>query len=344
MRHLLIISLIIISLVIAGCGNDASQTDKLEAKPISQIQEENGMPVRVKEVKPTTLENWKTYSGDLEGAEQVIVKGMLGDNIQQINVKIGDRVEKDQVVAVYETDNPTANYRQAKIALENTEKLYNRMKAVFAEGGISQQDMDNIESQYKVAQENFNATEKLIRVKSPIKGIVVDVFVEPGEPVKSGDKICKIAQINKLRAKVYVDEIDMNEFHLGQTVQIKWNALPDEAFEGTIHKISISADPEKRGFMVEALINNENDKLRPGAFVNVAIQTINKQDVIIADRQVILRDGAEKFVFVAADNKALKRAVQTGQEAADDLEIVSGLTPGELLIIEGQSLLSDQQR
>lgn len=343
MRNLFIL-LILAVFVITSCSQDDTSNNTLEAKPISQIQEENGIPVRVQTVELTTLEGWKTYTGDVQGAEQVTVYGKLDDNIQTIKVKTGDRIEKDQVVAIYETDNPQANYRQAKIALDNAEKMFSRMKAVFDEGGISQQQMDDVEVGYKVALENFNATSKMINVKSPISGQVVDVFVETGEPINPGDPICKIAKINQLKTEVEVDESDLYYFQTGQHALVTWNALPDETFNGKIDRISISADPETRTFTVDVLIDNEDEKLRPGAFVKIAIQTTNKPDVIAVDNRVIEFDNEQPFVYIIDNNIARKTTISLGEESGEFVEITNGLNLGDALVVEGQTLLADAKK
>ncbi|MFC1852455.1 efflux RND transporter periplasmic adaptor subunit [candidate division CSSED10-310 bacterium] len=334
----------ILSLTSAGCSKDNKSVDKLKAKPISQIQEEIGIPVRVTPVKLTRLEKWQTYTGDVEGAEQVTVFGALGDIIDKVHVKTGEQVNKDQVVASYETDNPTARYRQAQIALTDSEKFYQRMKAVYDADGISQQKMDNLESQYKLAQENFKATAKLINVKSPIAGVVVDVFVEDGEPLKPGGEICKVARISRLKTTVSVDENDVYHFKKGQDVHITWSAVPQEMFTGKIQKISLSVDPKLRSFTVEIMIENEKGRLRPGAFVNVAIRTLNKHDVITVARHVVTRNEDKASVFVVENKKAIKKEIKLGQESGNIVEVTAGLIPGDLLVVEGHTLLRDQNK
>ncbi|MBN1550272.1 efflux RND transporter periplasmic adaptor subunit [bacterium] len=337
-----IIGLVIMAFILTGCNRTADTEDKLESKSVSQIQQEKGIPVRVEPVELARLETWKSYTGDVEGAEQVTIYGSLGDVLDKIHVTIGDCVEKDQIVASYETDNPSAKYRQAEIAMDTHEKLYQRMTAVYQAGGTSQQTMDEIESQYKVARENFHATAKLINVKSPISGVVVDVFVESGEPINPGDQICKVARIDSLKTTVEVDENDIVHFEKGQDVRVTWRALPDQIFMGKIHEIAMSADPEQRSFAVEILIDNENNMLRSGVFVTVDIRILNKDNVIIVPRNAVFRNDTEAFVFIAQDGKAVKKTVQLGLESGNRIEIISGLDLGDLLIIEGQTMVDDQ--
>lgn len=340
-----LLTLLIVTLfLIQGCSPHNGTDPKLEAKPIRRIQAENGIPVRVKTIELTTLEGWKSYAGDVEGADQVTVFGMLGDNIEAVNVKIGDYVEKDHVVAVYETDNPQANYRQAQLALENAEKMYNRMKAVFDEGGISRQKIDDVETNYRLALENFKATSKMINIKSAIDGQVVDVFVEAGEPLNPGDPICKIAKTAVLKTEVDVDESDIYLVRKDQEVRISWQALPEEIFSGRVDRISLSADPETRAFTVEILIDNKNKKLRPGAFVTVAIRTINKTGVIAIDNRIIERAAGQPFVYTVQNGAARQTPLTLGQPANELVEVVEGLQVGDVVVVEGQTLLSDAKK
>lgn len=333
----IVLSILLIFLLVS-CSKDE---EVKEVASISKMQESKGTPVRVTTVEMGDLEKWSDYSSVLEGSEQTTVFGMLNDELEKIHVKIGDKVQKDQVIAQFAQDTPEAKYKQAKINLDTVEKTYNRMKKVFESGGISRQEFDNIEAQYKVAQENLNSTKKMVYVKAPISGIVVDVIAKEGRRISPADPVCKIARFNNLKTTVYVDEKDINYYTKGQKVFVKWDALKGEKFEGTIKKISLSADPEMRGFAVEIDIPNPDNKLRPGIFVDIEIRIEDIKNIISVPRQTILKEGEKEYVYIIESGKAVKKYIETGIENGTKIQVTAGLNIGDALVYEGHNILSN---
>ena len=341
-KILFMLSIAAVMTVLISCSDSKAETTKVES--IAQIQQREGRPVVVEKVKKTNLEKWSDYTGDLEGTEQVTVFSMLGDDLKDVNVAIGDIVKKDEVVAEFSTDNVAAKYKQAKIGMETVEKTYNRMKSVYEAGGFSKQKLDEVEAQYKVAVENFNATSKLIKIKTPISGVIVDVFVDKGERVGPKTPICKVAKISELKTTIYIDESEIINFSKGQYVDVRWDAYKNKKFNGRVNKISLSADPKKRGFAVEILVDNSKMLLKPGIFADINVRTTNKSDIIKIPRTAIMKNDERKYIFVSKNNIAERKEVTTGLESGNFVEIISGLNVDENLIIDGQSLLNDKAK
>jgi len=327
-------------LLLTSCGKEKAEA----AKPISQIQEENGIPVRVTAVVKSNLSAWKDYSGVLEGKEQMVMYGMLGDELKKIHVKIGDRVKKDQVLAEYSNENPQAQNRQAQIGFETIEKTYNRVKTIYQSGGVSKQQLDEVEAQYKVAKENLSASGKLLVIKSPIDGVVTDKFVDIGQIIDSKTPVFKIAKIDQLKALIFIDEAQINSYHPGQSAKIVWESDKKNEFSGKIEKISLSAIPERRGFQAEISIDDPAKILKPGMFVTVNLEVSRLSNVLHVNRTALREEGGKTFVFVAANGKAVKKEITLGRDTGFDVEILSGLAEGDLLITDGQNMVSDGSR
>jgi len=262
-------------------------------------------------------------------------------------VEIGDRVTKDQIVAKFSTSNLQAQYKQAEIQYLTIEKTYNRMKKIHEAGGISLQKLDEIEAQYNVSKVNFNTTKELILIKSPIAGVVVDMFVERGQKIGTKDPVCKIAKISKLKTTIYVDETDINNLHTNDNVIVTWDGLKGEEFNGKIDKISISAEPRLRGFAVEISIDNRSNLLKPGTFVDIKLKTLEKNNIISISRETIIEKSDKKYIYTISKdekekkNKAKLTEIKTGLFSGDFIEVKKGLKINDELIIEGQTLLED---
>lgn len=339
MRKKYFIALAVALLLVTGCTQSESAT--VEDTSVETLQQKNGFPVRLTEITREDMAKWDEYTGTLSGFEEVSVFGLLGDNYSKVNVAIGDVVKKNDVLAEFPTNNPQANYNQAKIGFETTEKTYERMKRVYESGGISQQQLDEIEAQYKIAKANFNATKQLVKVISPASGVVADVFFNMGDKNDPGKPFCKIIKTSKLKTSIFIEEEKIKNYEKGQEVRIKWDGLKDREFKGLINKISMSSNPAARGFSVEVTVDNDKDELMPGIFVYVYTKVYNKADAITIPRDAIFTEGGKDYVYVADNGTAIKKQIVKGENNGNQIEITEGLKAGDRLISEGRALLKD---
>ncbi|MBU4486876.1 MAG: efflux RND transporter periplasmic adaptor subunit [Candidatus Delongbacteria bacterium] len=338
-RKYFITTLSLLLLILTSCTKEEAAAK--EDTSIEALQMKNGVPVRVHNIVKQDLVQWDEYSGTLSGFEEISAFGLLGDNFSKVNVAIGDVVKKDDVLAEFPTNNPGANYNQAKIGYETVEKTYERVKRVYESGGISQQQLDEIEAQYKIAKENFNATKQLIKVISPTSGVVVDIYFNEGDMNDPKLPFCKIVKTNKLKTSIFIEEEKIANYKKGQEVMIRWDGLKDRDFKGIINKISMSSNPEARGFSVEILADNESDELMPGTFVYVQTPVFRESGAIAIPRDAYFSEGGKDFVYLVDNGLALKREITRGKSIGNIIQIKAGLSVGDKLISEGRSLLQD---
>ncbi len=339
MKKKYIVILISAFILLAGCSKE-----KIKSKSVADYQKAKGIPVRVESVSKRSLNQYTEYDGTLEGEVHTKVNGLLSDNIAKISVKVGDKVKKGDIIAEFETDSPSAQYRQTKLAFEMAEKSYNRMKKVFEAGGISQQDLDNVETQYKVAKENLNSVSQMVKVEAPISGTVTCVPVDKGDKVNPGDTICEIVATKRLKITINIDETDYFKFKKGQKATIEWDAVPDTQVEAVVSDVSISADPATRGFQVEVVVDNSLDVLKPGAFVKVKVKTISHDDIFVINKFNIIEKKGKKYVFILKGDTVKMREVETGIEVGQDVEIISGLHENDKLVVDGMTKLSNESK
>jgi membrane fusion protein, multidrug efflux system len=340
MKKLFIAVLTILALsLISGCAKEEAVAK--QDTSIESLQAETGIPVRITGIEMSEVTKWDEYSGTLSGFEEISVFGLLGDNYAQVNVSVGDIVKIGDILAEFPANNPQANYNQARIGFETVEKTYERMKRVYESGGISQQQLDEVEAQYKIAKANFEATKQLVKVISPASGVVVDVFFHKGDKNDPQKPLCKIIKTNKLKATVFIEEEKISGYKKGQQVIVRWDGLKGADFSGTINKISMSSNPMARGFSVEILIENEKEELMPGIFVYVLTPVYSKTDAIAIPRDSFFKEGGKEFVYIAKDGSALKTEITTGENIGNTVVVNSGLNDGDRLISEGRSLLTD---
>ena len=335
----LITLLSLLILLLTSCAEEEAVTQKDTS--IEALQKAQGIPVKIATIKKQDITQWDEYSGTLSGFEEVSAFGMLGDNYAKVNVEVGDLVKKNDILAEFSTDFPGANYKQAKIGYETVEKTYNRMKKVFDSGGISQQQLDEVEAQYKIAKENFNATKQLVKVISPTSGVVVSVNFDKGAKNDPKKPFCSIIKTGKLKTNIFIEEEKIAAYSKGQKVRLKWDGIKDKEFVGVINKISMSSNPKMRGFSIEILVNNKSEELMPGIFVYVYTPHFTKKDIIVIPRESVFKESGKDYVYVANSTAAKKKEITLGKNIGNTIEIVKGLSVGDKLISEGRALLKE---
>ncbi|MFH0736106.1 MAG: efflux RND transporter periplasmic adaptor subunit [bacterium] len=330
-------SFIIIAVFAAACGGE----DVEKTKSMAQLQNEEGVPVKVKKLEHETFEQGISFYATLAGYKESIQGAMIGDRVDKILVSVGSYVEQNQVVVKFPTDNAELMYEQVKAGFENTEKTYLRTKSLYEAGETSLANFEGIETKYKVEKRNVTAIEKALFIQSPISGKIVEIFVKEGTSVKSETPLFKVAQTDRIRAKIFASQDEVNKLKLGMPASIEYGG---STFKGSVSEISLSMDEMRRAFAVEVLFNNPQQKLNSGVTVDVNVNTYSKQNAIVLERNFIGKEGNKKFVFVTNDGLAEKKYITTGEENGICVEVLSSLKQGEILVTEGVSKLEQGKK
>lgn len=321
--------------IFAGC--DGNQ----EAKNMEQIYAEEGVPVRVETVQPVPFSSKLAYNAVLSGTRESSAYAAVADNIDRINYKVGDYVEKDAVVLTFPTDNPSARYFQAKVAYENSLATYERMKNYYDVGGLSKQDFDNARAAYEVAEADWNATRQSVLVKAPISGILTRINVRESENVEKDDELFAVAQIDRLKARIWVSDKEIGNFEKGQMATTRWGGI---TLKGRVVQVDLSMNRERQAFAVVTEFDNPDHIVKSGVTARVDVATYQNPDGIIVERKNITNDGRNNFVYVVENGVARKRIVELGRSDGLAVEITGGLNEGDTLIIEGQLHLDDGKK
>jgi RND family efflux transporter MFP subunit len=336
---ILTILLITFLIFLFSCGKKKESVS--QEKNAEELRAERGFPVKTATIEGETIAKELRYTGILEGVKQSRATSALADELAGIYVSVGDRVEKDQLIAEFDEDSPAAGFLQAKSAYDIAEKTYNRMKKLYEVGGISEQQLDEAETQFEVAKANLEATKKMIKILAPISGVVTEVNFRVGDNVAPGDPVAVIADFSQLKTTINIIESDIKDFSVGMPVDVRWRAMPDSTFTGRVSKVSLSANPDTRTFDVEVIIPNPRNILKPGTVVTVEIMANEVKNAIVVPK-LIIRDMEEKeYVFVVKDGKAQMRFIQPGIDTGTRVQVLEGLALGEQLVVEGYESITD---
>ena len=331
-RVFLLVPLIIgAAITLSQCGREAASHNSME-----KIYEDEGVPVRVKTVEPELFETKLSYHAVLSGIKESSVYAMVSDEVEMIYVQVGDYVEKNQVLMSFPPDTPTAKYQQAKVAYENAKITYERIEQLFQTGGISEQDRDNAKAAYDVAAADWDAVRGMVKVQAPIEGYVTRINVRESDNVSPEDMLVTISQIDRMKTKVWASDSEISSILKGQRASAHWNGVE---IYGNVVQVDMAMDGDKQAFGVVLEFKNNERILKVGIIADINIITYSNRDTLAIERKDILKVGDRYFVYVAENGKAEQRDITMGRQHGLAVEIVEGLSMGDMLITEGQLLL-----
>ena len=339
-----IIPIVIVVVIIAAVGYRIfTRGNEEKVKSISEIQKEKGVPVEVVEVIQTDLNRTLHFNGTVEGIKQCNASAKISERIVKLSVEIGDVVPKGHIIARLDPESPQVQLSQAKLATEDAERELERMRALHQQGAISKQALDKYEFARDVARANLQQIEEILNVTAPIAGVVTDIFYREGETPPPSEPVVTIADMRKIKVKMEVSPFLHTELKKGQDAYIYLTTSPDIKVDGVVDKISLSADPESRNFQAYVVADNEDNYLQPGVSVEVEVVVGIRQGVAAIPRDGIFTKGDKIAVFVAEDTARMVE-IKTGIESGSLVEVLSGLMPGQIVVVHGQNNLSEGDR
>lgn len=322
-------------LLVAGVGCRSGQTD---SRSMEKIYAEEGVPVKVQVMTPQSFANEAEYTAALTGREESSAYAMVTDRIESINATVGDWVAKDSVIVTFPTDNPSAQYYQAKVQYENAESTFDRMRQYFESGGLSRQDFENAQASFEVARANWDAVRKSVHVLAPISGVITRLNVRESDNVESDDELFTISNTQRLKATVWVPDKDIRKVSVGQSATATWNGV---TLQGSVVQVDHSVNQQHQAFGVVLEFDNPRTLVPSGVTAAVSVAIYENASCMVTARKNVLKDEQGSYVYLADSDRAEKRYVALGQAHQLDVEIKQGLEPGDRLIVEGQLHLRD---
>jgi membrane fusion protein, multidrug efflux system len=327
-----------IILSLTGCGSGKKE----QAMAETQAAVIQASPVQVAVAELTTVSVTKTFSGTLEGEDQANVVAKISERITSIAAANGASIAAGQTTITLDKSGTSSQYFQSQANYKNAEKTYERMKSLFAEGAISQEQLDGAQTAYTVAKANFDAARGAVDLTAPISGVVTAVNVSKGDLAVPGAVLMTIAKIGHMKVIFSANESDVTALAVGQPVTVYSDNRPEVKAEGRIVQLSKSADVGSRSFEVKALFPNTRDNwFKPGMFCKVNSRLTTGQRSVVIPNTAIQTDGVSSRVFVVANGRSYKRAVVVGVSDGVHSQILQGVAERDTLATVGINNLKD---
>ncbi|MBS1807275.1 MAG: efflux RND transporter periplasmic adaptor subunit [Acidobacteria bacterium] len=259
----------------------------------------------------------------------------------------------------------TATVRQARAVLDSTRAIRDRTRQLVSQGIQSKADQDRVESDYKVAESRYQDALEEVRnrqgllaqrrseldlakqqfeytvVYAPFDGAIREKLTTPGEYLATGAPIATLVRLHPLRMRVEVPERESFGIRPGLGVKVSVEG-DSNSYSGRVARISPAFQEASRTLIVEAEVDNQHGRLRPGSFAKAELQTSSSKSVVTIPATALVTFAGIQKVFLPKDGKAIERTVIIGRKQEDWVEVVEGLQPGETLINEPGNMVGGQ--
>jgi len=328
----------------------------------AQVAERNKMYVRVTQPKSGAEAQTVVLPGTLQGFVQAPISARASGYLKKWYRDIGSRVEQGELLAEIETPETdqqlaqaVAARQQAASSLALATSTLARWEALKKRDVVSQQELEEKKSADAQAKANLAAAdanverlrqlESFKRVTAPFAGVVTKRNVDTGDLIDAGGgagrALFVLSQTDPLRVYVNVPQSYAHMVKAGQKVTVTQQEMRGETFSGEIVRTAGAIDAQTRTMQVEVVLQNADDKLLPGAYVQVSLPLAGTGALTLPTNVLLMRGEGPRVAVVGADGKVKLRAVKIGRNLGEVIEILDGVGPDDKVVLNPSDSMND---
>ena len=315
-------------------------------------------PARVT-AAPVTAEAWEsrvTSVGSLEAVEGVTVSAALNGKVVGLFFKPGTKISKGELLLRQDITSEKAQLRAAAARVTLTKINFDRLRKLISEDVGSQAEFDNAEAAYKEAVAEADRIQAIINkktIRAPFKGRLGIRLVNLGQMLNEGDPIVSLQALDPIFVNFSLPQHELSRVYVGLTVRVAADALGDQVMEGPLTAISPEVDSSTRNIRMQATLENPQELLRPGMFVNVAVILPSESKVLAIPATAVLYAPYGDSVFIIEEQKnetsespglvLRQQFIRTGEKRGDFIAVSSGLEVDQKVVSTGVFKLRNGQ-
>ena len=334
------------------------------------------MTVELAPAKRQDMVDSLSVVGNLIGAITVEALPKAAGRLDSVQVKLGDRVTRGQVLAKIDDreiveqvkqakasfDVSAATIRQREADLKLAQTNLDRSKNLFERQLIPKQTFDDTDAKYQAAVaavdlsralyaqaqarlEELNINLSNTVITSPVSGFVGKRTLDPGGWVTPNSaSFLSVVDISTVRMVAAIVEKDLRRISSGMKAIVTVDAYPGESFDGRIAQVAPVLDPATRTAQIEVEINNATSRLKPGMYAKVDFVVERRPNALVVPANSVIDLNGKKGVFMPEENVAKFKPVTLGMTHPDFVEIVEGLNEGMRVVSTGAAALREGDR
>ena len=335
-RLAIVVSAAGFSFVFAGCGSKhEAQKENSRSLPTARV--------RVQTVESKTRALTEEVVGTLRAKLRATLEAKVSGRIEAMPVALGDAVQKGQLLARLEAGEIAARLEQAEASMEQAERDWARVSALFEQHSVTRGEYDSARARHRIAKgalAEARAMMSYVEIVAPFPGVVTKKWVDQGDLAAPGKPLLDLEDPGALQLDADVPEAIAAHIQHSSRLKIRVDAVSRELM-ATVSEIAPAADSGSRTFRVK-LDLPPTDGLRSGQFARLTVP-IGESQSLRVPKTAVVRRGQLEIAFSVSNQQARLHLVKTGKLVGDEIEVLSGLDPGESVVVDGADKLTDGQ-
>ncbi|HAS59401.1 MAG TPA: efflux transporter periplasmic adaptor subunit [Algoriphagus sp.] len=296
------------------------------------------LPVNVVKLKKESLRNQLQVTGTILPNESVDIRPEVSGLVSKISFKEGQYVTKGTPLVYLDDDELQAQYQR----LQYTQKLFetqeNRQKQLLAREAISQEEYDIALNQYNTTLSDLKLVEAQLAkriIRAPFSGRIGLRMISEGSVISPSDMIASIVNIDPIKIEFSIPERYSNQVKMGAPIYFS-NESSKEEVQGEVYAYEPQIDAATRTLKLRALSSNKEGKFLPGMYVRIRfVLEVTENALMVPAESIIPELQGYKVYVVGPDNKAQEKTVEIGTRTETQVQILSGLEEGDLVLATG---------
>jgi membrane fusion protein (multidrug efflux system) len=276
--------------------------------------------------------------GTARARESVEIRPGISERITAIRFEEGRRVEAGQALVELASRELRAAVALARAALVESQGQLRRAQELHATKTLSAQELESRAARHAADRAALDAAEARLAetvVRAPFAGRLGLRRVSPGSYVTPQTVITTLDDTDAMKLDFDVPETAISQLAEGLPVTARSAAWPGDPFAGRVTTVDTRVDPVSRTVTVRAVVDNPDGRLRPGMFLTVTLLREEVTALVVPEQAIVPEQSTQYVLVVGADKNVEKREVRTGRRRPGQVEILSGLAEGEVVVAEG---------
>ena len=341
-------------LAVTGCGK------KAEDQKAGGSHASRGTLITVATVQQQSIERVQESIGRIESDSSPFVAAEASGRVVKVMAEPGQRVSKGQVLAEMDAqdaiivrDTSQAETQRLQTLITNQERLLQRYEKLAGDKFISAIQMDDAIAQLGTLREQLAGARAQLagakhnlektRITAPVTGEIEQRLVSVGDYVERGKPLFHITANQKLRIHLPFPEELAALLRRGMPIRLTSATAPGKIIESTISDIRPAVNASSHALEAMVEINNPGGWKPGGSVKGVLVLERRTQAIVVPEQSVVLRPAGE-VVYVIKEGVAEQHVVKTGHKSTGNVEIVSGVLPGQILAFDGAAFLTDKAK
>jgi RND family efflux transporter MFP subunit len=341
---------------LGGCGGD-------ETEPVEHIR-----PVRWERISTADGGRVRVFAGVTRAGQEIVLSFKVPGTIEDLPVRVGDRVDQGDVVAVIDgrdyrlqADEAEASLRRAEAQLRNARAEYERAEALYEADNASLSDLEAARAAFETAEAGVLAAQNGLelarrqlgytRLTAPVAGAIARRPVEENENVGAGQEVALLTAGDLAEVEIFLPGQLVSDLSVGDAATVTVTSLPEREFPAHVTEIGVAATGGGSTFPVTVRLDEPDPDVLSGLAAEVALRfgMRDERPRFLVPAAAIGEDNAGRYALVLRDVQGgeatvARVAVTTGDLTNLGLEVLSGLQDGDMIVTAGVHRIHDGQR